>query len=327
MKAAVVVENKKIIITDVPLPEPEFGEVRIKVDLAGICGSDHSLFHGKCNVPFPVIGGHEAVGRIEKIGEGVGGLKTGQRVTIHPNYSCGECPLCLSGHPNICPGKIRLGIDADGVFAEYVVVPAKQTYLIPEEMDDAVAVFTEPLSVVVHAMNIKAPVKGDRVLIFGAGVVGLLALQMVLHYEAEVMACDLEEKRLELAKKLGAVGTIGPEDSLESYFNRFDVIYETSGSPIALAKAIEMAAPGGKIVVLGLPGKEYPLSAEMIVRKELQILGSMIYTDEFPASIKLLHGGKINTELLTTARLSLDELNSALNDFSSPDRVKTLVNI
>jgi len=327
MKAAVIVEDRKMIVTDVPVPEPKFGEVRIKVDLAGICGSDHSLFHGKYNVPFPVIGGHEAIGRIEKIGEGITELETGQRVTIHPNFSCGECPICLDGHPNICPKKIRLGIDANGVFAEYVVVPAKQLFLIPDGMDDEFAVFTEPLSVAVHAMNITAPKKGDHVLVFGAGVIGLLTLQMARYYQAEVTACDLEKKRLLLAKKLGAAGTIGPDDSLNSFYNKFDVIYETSGAPVALAETIRMAAPGGKIVVLGLPAKEHPLSTELIVRKELQILGSMIYTDEFSESIKLLESGKINTTLLTTSRLSLDDLNSALTDFRSPDRVKTLVSI
>jgi 2-desacetyl-2-hydroxyethyl bacteriochlorophyllide A dehydrogenase len=327
MKAAVVVEDRKMIVTDVPKPEPGLGEVRIKVDLAGICGSDHSLFYGKCKVPFPVIGGHEAVGRIEKIGKGVTGFETGQRITIHPNFSCGECPICLGGHPNICPKKIRLGIDANGVFAEYVVVPAKQLFLIPDGMDDALAVFTEPLSVAVHAMNITAPAKGDRVLVFGAGVVGLLTLQMALYYGAKVTACDLEEKRIALARKLGSENTIGPESSLASFYNSFDLIYETSGAPVALAEAVRLAAPGGKIVVLGLPGKEHALSTELIVRKELQILGSMIYTDEFQTSINLLQSGKINTGLLTTARVGLDDLDNALTNFRSPDRVKTLVTI
>lgn len=327
MKAAVVTENQKIVIADVPIPEPQPDEVRIKVELTGVCGSDSSLFQGKFNVPLPVTGGHEAVGRIDKIGREVSEFRQGQRVTIHPNFSCGTCQPCSVGLPNICKHKIRLGIDTDGVFAEYVTVPAKQVYLIPDDLPNEIAIFTEPLSVIVHAMKITAPKKSDRVLIFGAGVMGLIALQMVSQFEAEIVACDLEEKRLNLAKKLGANGTIGPKDSFDSFHDRFDVIYETSGAPEALATAIRLAAPRGKIVVLGLPAKEHPLSVELIVRKELQIIGSIIYTDEFLTSIELLQAGRINTRLLTSGRFSLNELSQVLLDFRSPDRVKTLIEI
>ncbi len=327
MKAALVIDDLKMKVKEVDIPEPDQGQVRIKVDLAGICGSDNALFNGKCNVPFPVIGGHEAVGRIDKLGRGVEHLAEGQRVTIHPNFYCGKCEACQKGLPNICKKKIRLGIDANGVFAEYVVVEAKQVYLIPDDLPDDEAIFTEPLAVIVHAMKIFSPEKSDRVLIFGAGVMGLIATQMTSQLQAEVTVCDLEEKRIQLARKLGASRTIGPEDSSESFYDQFDVIYETSGAPIALAEAIRFAAPGGKIIVLGLPGKEHPLPAEMIVRKELSIKGSMIYTDEFSASIELLQNKKLNTKALTSGMLKLEEINNALINFRSPDRVKTLVKI
>lgn len=327
MRAARVIENQKIVVDDAPIKEPKKDEVRIKVDLAGICGSDASLFQGKFKVPFPVIGGHEAVGRIEKKGENVHGLAEGQRVTIHPNFSCGECEPCLNKLPNICKKKIRLGIDADGVFAEYVVVPAKQVYLLPEDLPNEVAIFTEPLSVIVHAMKATTPGKSDRVLIFGAGVMGLITVQMAGETGAKITACDLAEKRLALAKTLGADETIGPRDAFEAFHNQFDVIYETSGAPQALAEAIRLAAPKGKIVVLGLPTTEHPISTELIVRKELQIIGSIIYTDEFPQAIELLRKGKINTRVLTSGMLSLDDLGTALANFSSPDRIKTLIKI
>ncbi len=146
MKAAVLVEPLKMEIKDVPVPEPGPGEVRLRVMLAGLCGSDHTLYHGGFGVPLPVIPGHEAVGRIEKLGSGVSGLAVGQRVTIQPNLSCDVCPLCVAGNKNICPSKIRVGVDANGVLAEYVKVPANCVWLIPDGLEDEAAVFTEPLA-------------------------------------------------------------------------------------------------------------------------------------------------------------------------------------
>ena len=162
MKAAVLVEKGKIEVENIQTPEPGPGEVLIRVIVAGICGSDHSLYYGKFGVPFPVIPGHEASGRIEKLGPGVSDLAVGQRVTIQPNLSCFSCPLCLSGHQNICPAKLRLGVDTNGVFAEYVKVPANRLWPIPKGLEDEVAVFAEPLATAVHAMKIMAPQKGDR---------------------------------------------------------------------------------------------------------------------------------------------------------------------
>jgi 2-desacetyl-2-hydroxyethyl bacteriochlorophyllide A dehydrogenase len=327
MKAAVLIEPRKLIMEDVAIPEPGPKEVRIKVSLAGICGSDHTLYHGRFGVPMPVIPGHEAIGRIEAIGEGVSGPAVGQRVTVQPNFSCGSCPLCLAGHKNICPSKIRLGVDTDGVFAEFVVVPSDYVWPIPDRLADEVAVFTEPLSVTVHAMKIWEPRKGDRTLVFGAGIMGLLALQLAGFRGADVTACDLAETRLAMAKQLGALRTIGPGDSLESFYNSFDVIYETSGSPAALAQVVRLAAPRGKIVVLGLPGKEHPVSTDWIVRKELQIMGSLIYTEEFPEAIDLLKRGVIHTGPLKTKSVTLEEVGDCLNEFSSPERLKILVEI
>jgi 2-desacetyl-2-hydroxyethyl bacteriochlorophyllide A dehydrogenase len=325
MKAAVLIEPRKILVEDTITPEPGSGEVLIRVSLAGICGSDHTLYHGRFGVPLPVIPGHEAIGRIEKTGDGVSGLTVGQRVTIQPNFSCGSCELCRAGHKNICPSKVRLGVDTNGVFAELVKVPADYVWPVPDGLEDEVAVFTEPLAVTVHAMKIWEPRKGERTLIFGAGIMGLLALQLAVLRGAEVSACDLVETRLAMAAQLGASRTIG--GAVESYYNAFDVIYETSGAPASLEQVIRLAAPKGKIVILSLPGKDHPVPTDMIVRKELQIMGSLIYTDEFPESMDILKSGKLKTDLLNTGKLSLDELDNGLREFASPERMKMLVEI
>ena len=327
MKAAVLTAPGNIEIKDVPPPEPGFGEVLVQVTLAGICGSDHSLYQGKFGVPLPVIPGHEAVGRIKQLGPGVSGLTVGQRVTIQPSLSCGSCPSCAAGNENLCLSRTRLGADTDGVFAEYVAVPASRVWPVPDDLQDEVAVFTEPLAVVVHAMKIASPRKGDLTLIFGAGVMGLLVQQMALLNGAEVTACDLSESRLAVAKQLGAVQTIGATDSIESFSGQFDLLYETSGAAVALGQVIALAAPKATIVVLGLPGKDQPIPIDMVVRKELQIKGSLIYTDEFPQTLEILKSGRIETKALTTEKVPLEQVDRVLQEFASPHRIKMIVEI
>jgi threonine dehydrogenase-like Zn-dependent dehydrogenase len=156
---------------------------------------------------------------------------------------------------------------------------------------------------------------------------GLLVLQLAVSRGARVTACDLTEKRLSLAKQLGAAEVLGPDTSHEAYYNTFDLIYETSGVPMALDKVIRLAAPLGKIVVLSLPGKDHAIPIDMVVRKELVIRGSLIYTDEFPEALEILKKGQIQTGPLTTGKVSLLELDQFLGAFASPERVKTLVEI
>ena len=327
MKAAILTDVGKLVVADTDVPVCGRDEVLMRVKLGGICGSDHTLYHGRFGVPLPVIPGHEAVGMVEATGEDVTGLATGERVTIQPNFSCGQCALCTSGHGNTCPSKTRLGVDTNGVFAEFVKVPARYVWKIPDPIPDEVAVFTEPLAVGVHAMRIKAPNPGDKVLVFGAGVMGLLILQLAVSKGARVTACDLAEKRLSPARQLGAEGVIGPDASQEDFTNAFDVIYETSGVPLALDRVIRMAAPKGNIVVLSLPGKDHAIPIDMVVRKELTIRGSLIYTNEFPEALEILQSGKVATGPLATGKVTLSELDQILSTFASPERVKTLVEI
>jgi 2-desacetyl-2-hydroxyethyl bacteriochlorophyllide A dehydrogenase len=325
MKAALLIAPRKLVVTEVPIPEPGPGDVLIRILLGGLCGSDHTLYNGGFGVPLPVIPGHEAIGRIEKTGQNVTGLTVGQRVTIQPNIGCGTCRWCRAGHKNLCPSKVRIGVDKNGLFAEYAAVPADYAWPVPDGLADDVAVFTEPLAVTVHAMKIWKPRPQDRTLIFGAGVMGLLAMQLALHHGGEVAACDLAEGRLAKAGQLGASRLIGPDDSLESVYGTFDVIYETSGAPVALEQVIRLAAPKGKIVILGLPSKDLPVPVAMIVRKELQVMGSLIYTDEFHESMALLESGRVRTAPINTGVLRLEDIDEGLRKFTSPDRVKMLV--
>lgn len=324
MKAAMLLGAGDIQLGDVPKPVPGAGEVLLRVSMAGICGSDNALYHGKYDVTLPVIPGHEMIGYVEELGAGVNSLTIGQRVTVQPNFSCGHCDLCTSGHANICPEKIRLGIDNHGVFAEYVSVPAAYTWPLPDDISDDDAVLAEPLAVAVHALR-RGPCKpGDRVLVLGAGLIGLLTLQLAVQAGAEVTACDLEDGRLELARQLGATDVIRPGDDVSAGFN---VVYETSGAAPGFSQAVQLAAPAAKIVVLGLPSQESQVPAAMIVRKELDIVGSMIYTDEFPQTIKILQQRQLNLTPLLSVKFPLEQLNEQMGNFSRPDYLKMVVEI
>ena len=324
MKAAMLLEAGSILIGEARKPEPRAGEVLLKVSMAGICGSDNALYHGKYDVSLPVIPGHEMIGHVAALGSGVTNLEVGQRVTVQPNFSCGECSLCMSGHGNICPEKIRLGIDCHGVFADYVTVPAAYTWPLPDDISDDDAVLAEPLAVAVHALRRGPCQKGDRVLVLGAGLIGLLTLQLAVQAGAEVTACDLEDGRLELARQLGATQVIRPGEYTGA---GFDVVYETSGAAPGLTQAVQLAAPAAKIVVLGLPSKNSEIPAAMIVRKELDIVGSMIYTDEFPQTIKILQQRHLNLEPLRSIKFPLEQLNEQMGEFSRPDYIKMVVEI
>ncbi|MDJ0784028.1 MAG: alcohol dehydrogenase catalytic domain-containing protein [Desulfosarcinaceae bacterium] len=327
MTAAVLEDRQSIRLQRMAIPQPAAGEVLVKINLGGICGSDRSAYEGKIGAALPVIPGHEAVGRVARVGDAVSGLDKGQRVTIQPNFACNSCRLCHSGHGNICGSKVRLGVDIDGVFAEYVKVPARYLWPIPAELTDEIAVFTEPLAVCLHAMRQIPPTSGIRILIFGAGVIGLLTTQLAAREGAQVTAIDLSENRLALARQLGASQTISPDQPLDAHYDQFDVIYETSGATVALDQAIRLATDRGRICLLGLPGSETPVLVDLIVRKELQIRGSMIYTDEFPDALKHLQAGHIQTPALATDIIPLKDLADALAAFRDPGRVKTLVRI
>lgn len=325
MKAALVKDIRNLTVEEVEKPRPAENEVLLKIHMAGVCGSDHSIFKGKMPASLPLIPGHEAVGTVEESGSAVKKIKVGQRVTVHPNYFCGHCPPCKKGLTNICLSKTRLGIDINGVFAQYAVVPEAALYPVPDSLPDEVAVFTEPLAVAAHGINLVSPGKDDRVLIFGAGVIGQLTLQLALLTSSNITASDLVATRLDLARRMGAEKTIGGGDRLEDWESSFDVIYETSGAPAALEIAIRMAAQGGRIAVLGLPGEDHSVPTVQIVRKELKIFGSMIYTTEFPQSIEILEKGLVKTRPLMSGVIPLEQLSETLENFDLPSRVKTLV--
>ncbi len=327
MKAAVLLGPRKVEIRDVPTPQPERGEVLIRIREAGICGTDYALYSGKLTTKFPVVPGHEATGEVTAIGPEVKGLTLGQRVTVQPNLFCGKCSMCLKGMKNICLNKVRLGLDTDGVFAQYISVPEKNVWVLPENLPFSVGTLIEPLSVALHGIEKCPPNPAEKVLVFGTGVIGLLFIQLAVLAEAWVAAFDIAQPRLVKAMELGAQETFRSLAELEKEAGSFSIVYETTGIPEALSHIVKLCSPASRVVLTGLPESEFPLSTAQIVRKELIIQGSMIYKDEFRSAIDLLSRGKIRTDLLISGTYPLEELTEAMEDFRSPRRVKTLIHI
>ncbi|MGQ9645830.1 MAG: zinc-dependent alcohol dehydrogenase [Thermodesulfobacteriota bacterium] len=327
MKAAVLVGPRKVEIREVPTPQPQRGEVLVKLKAAGICGTDYALFSGNLATKFPLIPGHEATGEVTAFGPEVKGVTLGQRIVIQPNLFCGKCSMCQKGRENICLNKVRLGLDIDGVFAQFIAVPQKNIWPLPEDLSFSVATLTEPLSVAVHAIEKCPPAPGEKVLVYGAGIIGLLSVQLAVLAEAWVAAFDIAEPRLALAMELGAKEAFYSMADLEKERGSFSIVYETSGVPEALSHIVRLCSPGGRVVLTGLPESEFPLSTTQIVRKELVVQGSMIYTDEFRTAIDLLKQRKIRTDLLFSETYPLERLPEAMESFKSSKRVKTLIGI
>lgn len=327
MKAIVLTDTQKMEIQEVTKPSPGKKEVLVRVRQVGICGSDYSKYLGYLGGILPVIPGHEAIGDVAALGSEVEGVRIGERVAIQPNFACGTCEICRSGMENVCPNKIRLGLDVNGAFAEYVVVPRKYVWSLPDGLSDSNAALTEPLAVAVHGISKCRPTPKDRVLIYGAGAIGMFFIQLAVLSGARVTVIDIAESRLDVAKKLGAAETYRSAESLEADGGSFNVVFETSGTQGALAHIVKWCAPGATIVHLGLPKADTTFPAFLITRKELIIKGSLIYLDEFRTAIDLLKNGEIRTDLFITNVYPLEELPNVIADFPSPSRIKDLIRV
>ena len=332
MNAAVIYGPRDLRIEAVPDPAPAEGEVLVRVGAAGLCGTDYRIWSGDRPVRYPLIMGHEFVGEVAAIGEGVSNVKLGDRVAVEPNYSCGACALCLEGNRNLCVQRTAVGIDVPGGFAQLARVPARCCWTAPRGLGDEQLLLTEPLAVVVRAVG-RAEVKtGATAAVLGAGTLGLLALQVLRARGARVLVVGRTERRLELAHRLGAEAVhslaAGPGSEAAGAFSGregVDIVVETAGTPEAVAEAIQLARPGGRVVLTGLPHEPSQVHFFWVVRRELTLIGSMIYQDEFPEAIRLLDAGAVTVGPLVTHRFPLDAIEDAFAAHRRPESIKVAV--
>jgi L-iditol 2-dehydrogenase len=300
------------------VPQPGPDQVLIEIAAVGICGSDvHYYEQGRIAdfvVEEPLVLGHEASGVIRAIGSNVADRSIGQRVALEPQETCGRCKQCLAGRYNLCPAvQFYATPPVHGAFAQYVVLDSSRAHPIPDTMSNEAGALIEPLSVGVWANRKAAVEPGDRVLVTGAGPVGLLAADVARARGGWVAVSDTNAYRLQVARDRGAAAVIDvTAGSPRHQQGEFDVILECSGAAPAVAGAFEAAAPAARIVLIGMGAATMELPVGLIQARELQVTGVFRYANCYPAAIALAASGAVDLDSLVTARFGLEEVADAL---------------
>ena len=313
---------------------PAAGQAVVRVSASGLCGTDYRIWSGDRPVTYPLIMGHEFIGEIAAVGSGAEGLRIGQKVAVEPNFSCGVCPLCREGNRNLCLSRTAVGIAVNGGFAEQACVPARCCWPAPAEISDEQLLLAEPLAVVVRAVARGEPRSGESAAVLGVGALGLLAIQLLKSKGLRVLAVGRTDRRESLARALGAEGFAATApgraaDAARAFSGRegVDLVIETAGTAEAVGQALDLAHPGGRVVLTGLPHEASSVDFFSVVQRELRILGSMIYQQEFPEAVRLLAGGTVRGDALITHRFPLDRIQDAFAAHRSPEAIKVTVTI
>ena len=320
MKSLVLTEYRKLEVKDMPTPEVGPRDVRVRVHSCGICGSDVHGFDGSSGrrIP-PLIMGHEAAGTIDAVGSAVESLRPGDRVTFDSMISCGLCRFCRSGDPNLCDDRRVVGVSPGkwrqhGAFAEYVVVPEHIVFAIPDGLSLEHAAMVEPVSVAVHAVN-RTPIRlGDRAVVVGCGMIGLLTIQAARAAGCGVvMAVDLDRTRLERAARLGADLTIDASEDVAAIVHEAtngrgaDVALEAVGAAEPIETAVQSLRKGGTLTLIGNVTPRVEVDLQAIVTRELTLAGTCASSGEYPSCLDLLGRGAIKVDELVTAVAPLEE--------------------
>ena len=336
MRAVVIHAAKDLRIEEREAEQPGPGQVAVRIESGGICGSDlHYYRHGgfgAVRLREPMILGHEIAGSVAEIGPGVEGLSIGDRVAVNPSRPCGRCRFCLRGLPNQCLhmrfyGSAMPMPHIQGGFRERLVCEAVQCVKAETAETPALAL-AEPLSVALHAVSRAGPLLGRRVLVTGCGPIGVLAAVAARHAGAgEVVVTDVVDEPLAIARKLGidrAVNTASDPDALapdKADKGQFGVMIECSGNERALRAGLDVLEPRGTMVQLGLGG-DVSLPQNVVVAKELSIVGSFRFHEEFRLAVALIDSGRIDLSPMLTGRFGLDDAVAAFEMAS--DRARAM---
>jgi L-iditol 2-dehydrogenase len=320
MKALLLSSYKKLELADLPVPAPGADEVLVRVAACGICGSDvHGYDGGSGRRIPPLVMGHEAAGVVSAVGSDVKSFAPGDRVTLDSTVYCGKCANCLRGDVNLCDHRQVLGVScADycraGAFAEFVAVPARILYRLPDNLPFAEAAMLEAVAVATHAVNLANISPGCTALVIGAGTIGVLTVQALRTAGCtSVLVADVDEQRLELAKQFGATETILSDESLQSTIlfrtnNRgADVTVECVGRNEAVASAIDATRKGGTVVLVGNITPNVNLPLQKVVSRQIRLQGSCASSGEYSRAIELLASGAIQVKPIITVVAPLDE--------------------
>jgi L-iditol 2-dehydrogenase len=321
MKALLLTAPSTFEFTDVPDPSAGPGEVRIDVRACGICGSDIHGMDGRSGrrIP-PIVMGHEAAGVIAGLGEGVTEWKIGDRVTFDSTEFCGECAECGRGNFNLCANRRVLGVSCGdyrrhGCFAQEIVLPTRILHGIPDSLSFEMAAFAEPVAIALHAVNLAPPVVDEPVVVVGAGLIGLLVIQALKARGWEnVIAVDLDDSRLALAKQLGASQAFSAkQENLAAHLREIcggdgaGIAFEVVGAAAPVDLAIRSVRKGGTVVLVGNLQPSVPMPLQEIVTRQITLRGSCSCAGEYPEAIRRIEDGSIRVEPMLSATAPLAE--------------------
>ena len=331
MKALQITDNHLLEVLELPAPQPAASEVLLRIKYVGFCGSDLNTYRGRNALALkPVIPGHEISAVIEAIGADVpAGLQVGQQVTVDPYTACGRCPSCRRRRFNACQHNETLGVQRHGAMREFIAVPWQK--VIPAEgLKPQEVALIEPMSVGFHAVDRGQVTDADTVLVIGCGMIGVGAIVRAGLRGATVIAMDLDDEKLALARQLGAAATINSgTDDIHARLQELtdgagpDVVIEAVGAAVTYACAVNEVAFTGRIVCIGYAPTDVTLPTRFFVQKELDIRGSRnALPDDFRAVIRYLRRGQCPTDRLISSIVTPSDAAQALADWdSAPGKV------
>jgi L-iditol 2-dehydrogenase len=339
MRAAVLIEPGRIELEERAIPTPGPGDVLIRVSSVGVCGSDtHYYRHGRVGgfvVEAPLVLGHEAAGTIVGVGEAVDRSRIGQRVSIEPQRPDPDSDETRRGDYNLCPHmRFYATPPVDGALCDYVTIGAGFAHPVPDTVSDDAAALCEPLSVGIAAVRKARVDGGSRVLIAGAGPIGIVVAQVARAYGAtDIVVSDPDASRRERAMDFGATDAVDPTVepigeyiySSSSRAGGVDAFIDASGAPAAVAAGIRAVRPAGTVVLVGSGAESMELPTQLIQNRELVLTGVFRYANTWPTAIALVESGRVDLDAMVTARFPLEKAAEALDSDRTPGSVKTVV--
>lgn len=337
MKASRFLGNKTFAVTDLPTPHAGPGELVLRNQVCGVCGTDVHIYHGEpgsADVNPPVVLGHEYSGEVVEVGKGVTGFAVGDHVTVDPNIYCGHCAYYQNGKKQLCPSMEAIGVTRDGGFAQYSLIPASQAFKLEPTVPWEAAAMAEPLACCLHGIDLAGIQVGDKVCVVGGGAIGLLMVQLAkLSGASQIVLSEPNEKRRQVGLQLGANTALDPTrpDAQEAFAQVLDgganVVIECVGNVPAVKSAFQFAGKGATVLLFSVPKVDatFDLPLFDVYKKELTIKGSFVNPDTHARAVALINSGKVDFGPIITHRFTLDQLPEAIAMQMSDASIKVVV--
>jgi L-iditol 2-dehydrogenase len=329
MAASVLLERQRIALERRAVPRPEDDQVLVEVSAVGVCGSDVHFWHegalGEWTVREPLVLGHESAGRIVAVGDRVPRERIGERVSIEPQRPEPWSAETLNGRYNLDPAmRFFATPGVDGAFAQYVAIQSHFAWRVPDSMSDEAAALLEPLSVAIATIEKAGTTVGHRVLIAGAGPIGIAVAQVARAYGArEILVSDVDEQRRRQALTFGATAALAPGEVVEAL--QVDSFIDASGAASAVRSGIGAVRPAGRVVLVGMGAPEIAVPVSVIQNRELVVTGVFRYANTWPAAIALVESGAVDLDRMVTGHFGLSEVEAALESAGRPGILKSVV--